>query len=807
MSISCIEDIRKDVFIWFIFTFILYFFAFVFLNGYFCKMKWLVWFIFFLLFVQGLTCAQETVIHGTVLNCKTKEPIHLAEVVVWPANKGTVTDVRGDFSLKVFLNKTDSVFFQYMGFKQKKIAVKRFKHPFVICLSPERKMLNEVEINEKNIRESELYTEVLSAKALDKVSVTDLGAALREVANVSAIKKGASGVDPVVRGFKFDQLNILINGAAIEGGCPNRMDPPTSHFDVQDVVDIKVFKGPFALQYGTNFGGVILINTVSPVFYPKFETHFNFTAATQTNHLGNDFSAHVFGGNKWFYYKAGYTQSDFGDYKTGADKIVPGNIHRKGTSFALAFRPGKNQLLTLNGNLSQGKNIDFPTLSMDERQDDTRLYNISYKVVRRNKTLHTFYVNFYSAAVNHLMDNKNRPFSDTVTAVSAIKALTRGVNMKTGFKLLGGTLGMGVNYRNVFKNGTRDKYLLLQPGLPVKSEKLWNNASTDNVGFFATFEKSVCAVKWTVAGRIDYNMAASGALQREVGGGGSDTKSHFLNFSFSASVSKEISRRSTLSLSLGSGTRSPNLTERYIILLPVGSDPYDYLGNPYLKPETNYEIDAGYLFHSEKTGDVLAKLFFSYVTHFIGAEFVPAAEMKPATRGVLGVKRFANIPQVYLAGFEISWHTPEKTRWHAGVSVNYTAGINPDADVPVFSYGKIIGTEEIGKDPLPEMPPAECNVFVRYDLFRGRLVPDASLRLVAAQTRISKAYMESGSPGFVLMGLGLRYELRKFISFYGGIKNLFNTNYYEHLNRILVSSGAPLYEPGRIFFIKMKVDL
>ena len=42
-------------------------------------------------------------------------------------------------------------------------------------------------------------------------------------------KSGAFAFDPVMRGFKYDQLNVVIDGLqSANAACPNRMDPPPS---------------------------------------------------------------------------------------------------------------------------------------------------------------------------------------------------------------------------------------------------------------------------------------------------------------------------------------------------------------------------------------------------------------------------------------------------------------------------------------------------------------------------------------------------------------------------------------------------
>lgn len=62
----------------------------------------------------------------------------------------------------------------------------------------------------------------------------------------NSIRKGGNyGFDPVFRGFKYDQLNVVLNGAqSATAACPNRMDPPTSQMAPNMMDRIEILKGP-----------------------------------------------------------------------------------------------------------------------------------------------------------------------------------------------------------------------------------------------------------------------------------------------------------------------------------------------------------------------------------------------------------------------------------------------------------------------------------------------------------------------------------------------------------------------------------
>ena len=85
------------------------------------------------------------------------------------------------------------------------------------------------------------------------------------------------------------------------------------------------------------------------------------------------------------------------------------------------------------------------------------------------------------------MDNKNRPFSDTVVAVSTIEAKNQGARVETGLNTGNASLIVGADFENIHKDGERVKTMITQPGLPVKTERLWNNALINNFGLFAGF--------------------------------------------------------------------------------------------------------------------------------------------------------------------------------------------------------------------------------------------------------------------------------------------------------------------------------
>jgi iron complex outermembrane receptor protein len=348
--------------------------------------------------------------------------------------------------------------------------------------------------------------------------------------------------------------------------------------------------------------------------------------------------------------------------------------------------------------------------------------------------------------------------------------------------------------------------------MPVKIESLWEDAKITNLGVFAEWNKSLKNLKLVASARLDMNTASSAPMIFETITGSvvysnDSTSSDFLNFSISAGANWDLGEDVSAAFSLGRSSRSPDMNERFINILPVGYDPYDYLGNPQLKPESNNQADLRLNYTPMEAGSFSLNLFFSYVNNYIAGVLLPETVVKPQSKGVLGVKQFENIGNVWLTGFELSWASP--VRWKLGATADaaITYGVNPEATAYNIENGEVTGSETIKNDALPEIPPLEGNLALFYKFFDGRLVPRISVRLVAAQNHVSKVYAENETPGFATAGFSFTWQAHPVLNVTGGINNIFDQAYYEHLNRRMIATPGEYYEPGRTAFIILRFKI
>jgi len=655
----------------------------------------------------------------------------------------------------------------------------------------------------------------IQKEQLESGSIRDVGDFLRSIPNVSGVRKGGVAVDPVIRGFKFSQINVILdNGVKIENACPNRMDPVSSHVEAEDVENIEVIKGPFVLKYGPALGGVINLVSKKPHPFEKFEMHADALYGFETNWNGQKEHVSVWGGNKKIYFMLNGGYSDYGNYQSGNasrhDTTFNSSFRKYNYGATLGYSPKKNHSINLSYNEIHGRDILYPALPMDEKSDDTRLIALDYNAVDLSNIIKSLNVKIYYSYVDHVMDNNHRSGWDSKQMISVVEALNIGGRAEMGIQIKKHKVFVGLDYENINKDGARTMTMLMMGTTTIKKANLWKEAKTQNIGLFAEYKTFFSYWELDAALRLDYNLASSEDTLRLIKNDISyfnDVSSNYFNFSISAGITKEIAKGLYVSLALGRGTRSPNMLERFIKLMTVGYDNFDYLGNPQLKPENNNEADITIKYSNEKIGNFYLNGFYSYVQDYIGAIMLPSSVVMPQTSGVLGVKQFVNVKAVGFTGGEFGYSTTEKYKWGGSVVAAFTYGYIPSVTKYIVTGNNVTGDTVLKNDALSEIPPLETTVSLFYKFLKGKLIPKISARIVADQRHVSDASYEPYTPGFALLNFSINYNIIKYVSVSAGVNNIFDRAYYEHLNRKIIGTTGKLFEPGRVFYINVKVKI
>lgn len=692
---------------------------------------------------------------------------------------------------------------------------------FVLTSAIQSQIINDTitletfEITDSLIKRKPFHTDKISRSQLLSVSVSDVGDYLRSVPNVSGIRKGGGSIDPVVRGFKFNQLNVVMDGGIkIENGCPNRMDPVASHVEAEDINKIDVLKGPFLLEYGPSLGGVIDLQTVMPHPYKKFEIHGNALFGYESNWDGQKEHLSIFGGNSKIYFRLNGGFRKYGNYRSGSqngESIGYQTSFKKynyGAKVGFTISPKQNILVTFNE--VHGRDVLFPALPMDEKSDDTQIMAFDYSGKSLSGTIKFLNVKVYHSKVHHIMDNSARENWTSKQMVADVDAANTGGKADIEMKFKQHNINVGLDFENIYKDGTRTMTMKMMGTTSTKRYNLWQEASIQNAGLFARYNTLLKSFVVDLAFRLDYNQADSKDTLKIINNGVeyfNELYSEFINLSANLGIIRSVTKNISLSFAIASGTRSPNLLERYIKLLSVGYDNYDYLGNPQLNPETNYEADLTFKYLNDKTGNLYANIFYSYVKDYISSAMLPYSVVMPVTSGAPGVKQFINVDYATFSGFEMGYNSPQKYKLGCSMVASYTYGRIPSVTKYLISENQVTGDTIIKNDALSEIPPFETTLNIYYSFFKGKLIPKLTYRLVADQRHVSEAFYEPETPGFSLLNVSVVYKVNKTVGITAGINNVFDKSYYEHLNRKIIGTTEKLYEPGRVLYIQINIEI
>jgi len=616
----------------------------------------------------------------------------------------------------------------------------------------------------------------------------DAAQILNQLPAFNSIRKGGNyGYDPVFRGFKNDQLNIVFNGAqSATAACPNRMDPPTSQMAPNMIDRIEILKGPYALRYGNAFGATINFIPANLRFTSERDTYGRVSSAYESNGdiLRGESQIGFTGDKHDINFFASWAQGN--DYTAGNGETIQADFQRGSFGTNMGFRIASNQQVRISAVYNRARDADFPALAMDLRDDDTWMFNVRHDISFTKEHLQSWNTTAYASFVDHLMDNLLKPLEPRMlNASTAAKTYNFGGRTEGFWKFDNSSLYAGADLRIEGAEGTRARTFLMGPmaGNTVL-DNAWQEGRISKTGVFSEYQLKGENFNYIISGRLELNQSDINDPSDEFLDIYTETQNIQINPSVSFGLLKDFGSEIKTGLWIGRAQRSGSLTERFINYFPVGQDPFEMLGNPDLNPEINNQMDLTFQWSPNQSTFVNVDVFASYLQDFISSIINP--DLQPRLPMSPGVRQYVNIDEAFITGFEIS------------LSQNLFAGLQHQLGI-AYTYAQDLEREE----PLPEIAPLDIRYVLLGDYFNSRFTPEFTFRYVAEQSRISNEFGETVTPDFSIFDIRLSYKITEMISMTAGVNNILNENYYEHLNRSVRGSNDPIFAPGRNFFVNL----
>ncbi len=305
-----------------------------------------------------------------------------------------------------------------------------------MAIQAEDALLETVEVEETGT------TSVVKDVAGDEVRSADLADALYKLdPDVQLVRRSGIANDIILRGMRKDNINVLIDGGKIYGGCPNRMDPPISHVLSNNVDNMTIVEGPFDVENFGTLTGMVKVDTLNP---PKETDLRLFLNAGSWDYY--KVGARAGGGTDRFRILVGGSYEQSGQYEDGDGRTMADQVQDyaaslpkpkpntpaftkwqmvQGTRYAPQYRDmdayskktgmvklavdvTDGQTLQLGYTVNQSDDILYPNTPMDAKEDRSNLFDAKYTVKNLGAWSKKLTMQFYNSWVYHPMGNYYR---------------------------------------------------------------------------------------------------------------------------------------------------------------------------------------------------------------------------------------------------------------------------------------------------------------------------------------------------------------------------------------------------------------
>ena len=656
-------------------------------------------------------------------------------------------------------------------------------------------LLDEIVVKGQEITSTE---EILTIREVRESTARDIAEAVSHIPGITSRRKGSIANDIVLRGLQRDNINVLMDGVRVQGGCPSRMDPPSFHFDFAEVESIEVVKGPYDVRFAGSMGG--LVNAISK--RPEQGTEINATATYGSYEL---FHASLTGSIATETYDAlaGYAYKyslppKSGDGKritdiypeTSRNRYRPEAIDSKAYDIDTVWAKTGYQVTEktrteLSAAYQDADHVLYPALFMDAEHDRTGRVNWTTSVDHPFAGMDEMNLQVYWTEVDHLMHDEFRESSrpnmmvtrDYMMETDADTTMF-GVNLDGTMPLGSGELLAGLDgfYRNwdaVNRSAMFQAYAP-QPMIP--------DVDHNQLGAFAEYKHPLSNVVTIKGGvRLDYADSEANRLTQERldalyqpynPGTTLDSDNDFFEPTANLQLLWQASEGVEVFAGVASASRMPDPQELYIGLQRMSPN---WVGNPDLDPVRNNQADLGVKF-SDDTFFLNGSIFFSRIDDFIN--LVQLSDPDGPGMGTVPPARSYRNVDAEIWGGELSGQISLPWDLYLSGTLAYTEGENRDTNTP-----------------LAEMPPLSGSVAVRYDV--DTWFVEVKEVFADRQDRVDDSLNEEETSGWGITNVKAGVNLDNW-SVFAGVDNLFDKYYFNHLSfqRDPFRTGARVPETG-----------
>lgn len=682
------------------------------------------------------------------------------------------------------------------------------------------------------------------AQVLASTDAGDLIGRSQSALGVETQRRSPIANEARIRGYRLGQITTFADGA-FWFPARNDLDTFLSKIDSGIIRDAVILKGPYSARYGPGFAFIDIETENSPRYESGFEWHGR-TLSTYRDNGRQLYGRQVFfGGDRDWGARISYGQRTGNDYLTGNGLEIPASYNSRDIDFLYGMDTSANGRLDFGYLRLDQTDLEFPGQVFDTRYLGTEGYRLRY-LLENQEYFDRFQVTaFYNRTVfsgDAQQGGKRRQIPEldlsSFTGFTDADLMTFGGQMAVTWGRPGEiqwTIGADFRYLTQALNE-----LDAIAAIPCVLNYPIPRTEVFNTGVFIENNTPVTTT-WNVkiGARVDYNYNRiarvppffapeddCGCPDKDDGSVGAALTGQpvpfsSLNRNFKMALTYintdyQLTENITLLGGFGFAMRPPTPTELYAIgpfLATLQQGFTSVNGNPNLNAERLHQFDVGF---RADYGFIRGGFsgFFSWISDYITFAAIGTDQkgIAPSGFGNFLSVQFVNTSLATLWGTEAYLEMDYNDYITPFFTLSYVEGQDQTRTStrgrfdllgnPITVNGQPLPNPN--REPLPSISPLDVRIGLRlHEAGRNPTYGvEFSSRLVARQNRVAASLLEQPTPGFTVFDLRAYWQAREGILLTGGIENIFDRNYREHLD---LRTGLGVFQPGRNVYFGLEL--
>ncbi len=514
----------------------------------------------------------------------------------------------------------------------------------------------------------------------DSKALGSLDNYLKNSSSVNMVRRGAYAWEPLLNGMATERSVITVDGMRIYHACTDKMDPVTSYVENTNLSKANISDGQAGAEHGGTIAGSIDLVRRKSGFksLPKFGG--STFAGFESNNMQQIYGAALNYGSPDFFADVDFTYRDAENYKAGhrsglSSEVLYSQFTKYNLSAITGYKLNDRQEVEASVIFDKATNVGYPGLPMDVALAQATIASLQHRYRSPSPHIDFIETKVYYNTITHVMDDSHRP-------VVPIRMDMPGWSKTAGFY----SKMAGKYSRHTFKatlSGHLNNSLAemtMHPNNPNEADMFmltWPDVNTIYAGIH-------------VEDNISLNERLNLSVQSSIGGHYNEIRSETgLNSlrlfypDMQANKLRSIKSLTALlnmktgrfqhKLGIGYGDRAPSVSEAYGFYLYNINDNYDYIGNPNLKNEKSFNLEATTGYTTEKISVRWKANYFYMMDYIIGK---PQEGYFPMYITANGVKVYEQLEYAHIfnTAMNVSYNILKSLLFQADASYRYGQG-------------------------------------------------------------------------------------------------------------------------------------